>query len=185
MIGRAKTIPMCLRPRLSGSAKRTCRPWVTKLRPKPRSAMPGQGYLRGFFAFTASSAQITKNSPPNEHREAIYDSQLSQERSRSRASPVLRHWLSRNTDRSGLRRSTIVRRFSHDLLHRLGTGIIFRDRARRRDSRLPAWVAQTASQSALLILAKRFALPQSADSLLSLQPRLAPVCAMDLDEWLA
>src|SRR5712691_9060329 len=99
--------------------------------------MPGRACLSDFFAFTARSAQITKNSPPDEQRrKAIYDPQFSQERPRGSPPTVLPDWFPRLTDRSRLRRSTIVRGFSHHLLHGLGSGIFLCRRDRRRDPRL-------------------------------------------------
>src|SRR3989442_3079452 len=113
--------------RLSDLPPRTCRPWGKK-RPSVRlDCMPGRGSSNAFFAFTARSVQTTKETPPDEPREATYDPQLSKNGPRRRAAVVLSDGGSRHADRSRLRRSTIVRRFSDDLLYRLGTGIVVRD----------------------------------------------------------
>src|SRR5204863_7420651 len=120
--------------------------------------MPGRGSSSGFFAFTARSVQTTKEPPPNERREAIYYPQLSENGPRRCPEALLSDRISRNANRSCLRRSTIVCGLSHDLLHRLGNGIVLRGRDRRTDTRLSAWIAQAYSESALIILDTHFAL---------------------------
>src|SRR5437764_7316209 len=86
--------------------------------------MPGRGSSSGFFAFTARSVQTTKETPPYERRETIYYPQLSENGPRRCPEALLSDRISRNANRSRLRRSTIVRGLSHYLLHRLGAGIV-------------------------------------------------------------
>src|SRR5437879_4661610 len=87
------------------------------------SQMAGELYawprvFEGLFAFTARFAQTTKETARDEQRESIHDPHLPRFRSRRGAAVMLPNRISRRADRSGLRRSTIVRRFSHYLLHR-------------------------------------------------------------------
>src|SRR6476469_5138895 len=69
--------------------------------------------------------------------------------------------------------SRIVRRFSHHLLHRSRTGILFSPGGGRRNLRVPARLAQAAAKSALRALSKRLVVFPGADPLLPLQPALA------------
>src|ERR1700730_4462663 len=98
---------------------------------------------------------------------------------------MLRNRLPGRADRSGLRRSTIVRRFFDDLLHGPRAGVVVCPGSRRRDSRLSARFAQTVAQSALCLLAKCFALFEGVKSLFSLPRTLAPIHPLDADVWLA
>src|SRR4029077_12385001 len=110
---------------------------------------------------------------------SIHDPQLPRFRPRGSAGLMLPDRISRRTNRSRLRRSTIVRRFSHHLLHRSRTGIIVRSGSGWRNSRLPARLAQTVAQSTLRALSKRLALFSRARSILSLQRTLAPFHSLD------
>src|SRR5438128_421376 len=98
-IGAVKTNRRRWRTRSKRWARGICRGWEKK-QPNGRARCTlGPGYLSGFFAFTARSVQTTKGTPPpHEQGEALYDPQLSQERSRSRPAVVLSDRISRLAD---------------------------------------------------------------------------------------
>src|SRR5260370_2152120 len=123
-IGRSKIRRRRLPKRSSAWARRIYRAWVKRLPSARLNCMPGRGFLNAFFAFTARSVQTTKETPPDEPGKAIYDPQLSKNGPRCRAAVMLSDGVFRNAHRSSLRRSTIFRRFSHDLLYRLGIVIV-------------------------------------------------------------
>src|SRR6266550_633882 len=83
----------------------------------PGRTMPGRAYLSSFFVFTARFVPTTQEIEKDEEREIIYDPELSRFRSHRSAAFMLPDRISGRPDRPSLRRSTIVRRFSHDLLH--------------------------------------------------------------------
>ncbi len=100
-------------------------------------------------------------------------------RSRSGKKTLLRYRIPRRADRSRVSGSRIVRRFSHHVLHRSRTGILFSPGGGRRNLRIPARLAQAAAKSALRALSKRLAIFPRADPLLPLQPALASFHSLD------
>src|SRR5207245_10155037 len=97
----------------------------TRPRPGPEGTPAPAGLIR-FLAFTVRAVQTTKEAPPHEQGEALYHPWLPKDGPRGRATVVLSDRFSRHADRSRLRGSTTLRRFSDNLLYRLGTGIVFR-----------------------------------------------------------
>src|SRR6516164_861933 len=124
MIGRATTTLNLLPLRSVDLLLRICRSWASGRRSRPRYYTLGQRFLNAFFAFTARCVQTTTAIPQNERRQRVYHSKLSENGPGRGAAIMLPDRILGDADRSGLRGSTTVRRFSHHLLHRLGTGIL-------------------------------------------------------------
>src|SRR5260370_2464898 len=150
----------------------------------PEEIMHGRMCLSSFFVFTARSAPITKRTT-NWEREIMYNPKLSCLRSWGGKKIVLPNRIPRRTDRSRLRRSTIVRRFSYHLLYRPRAGIVLSACSRRRNPRLSAWLAQAIAQSALRALPERLALFPCANPLFSLQRTFASFHSLDARAWRA
>src|SRR6266404_1879129 len=116
-IGLVKIAPNLWPTRSSGSAREICENSALTRHSSPSGCTPGHRFLIGFFAFTARYVQSTTATDPNERGKVLHDPKLSAERSQCDPQALLRNRLSRNADRSGLRRSTTVRGFSDHLLH--------------------------------------------------------------------
>src|SRR5204862_343228 len=114
----------------------------------------GRVFLRNCFAFIATFVQNTRVPDATRQPRAVPHPDLSPSRSRGDPQVVLRDGISGRADRSGLRRSTTVCRFSYYLLHRPRTGIVFRARNRWGDRRLSARLAPAVAEPALLFFAK-------------------------------
>src|SRR5437588_4515983 len=134
----------------------------------------GRRYLTACFAFIARSAQTT-NDHGHEIRKGIHHSQLPRDRSRRGPPALLPNRVPRRADRSRLRGPRIIRGFPDQLLHGQGTGIVLRARDRRRNPRLPAWLAQAALEPALFLSPKHPALSPRALALPALRCAVAPI----------
>src|SRR4030095_7862348 len=156
--GRGQTVPRHWPTRLKERAQKSCRFWARVPRERRRICIAGRGCSKNCFAFIARLAQTT----------AVHYSQLPRIGSRSGQKVVLRYRVSRRPNRSGLRGSRIVRRFSDYLLHGSRTGVVFSPGSGGRNSRLPPRFAQAITQSTLRAVSECLALLARAYSLLSL-----------------
>src|ERR1051326_2983048 len=183
--GRARILPKRWPMRLRDGVRKSSRCSEAMPPGWRRSSTAGRGCSSNCFAFIVRDAQTIEPTATDERTTAIHHSQLSQVRPGSGPAALLPNGLPRGADRPGLRGSTVVRRFSHDLLHRSRTRVLLCPGNRRRDPRLSSGLATTVAKSALLLLAERVPFHQGAHSLLSLQSAVPTLYSLAFDVWLA
>src|SRR5438067_196639 len=183
--GRARTHPRRLPMRSKNGAPKNCLPLELRRRGWRTSAMRGPVFLRNCFAFIATFVQNTRVPDATRQPRAVPHPDLSPSRSRGDPQVVLRDGISGRADRSGLRRSTTVCRFSYYLLHRPRTGIVFRARNRWGDRRLSARLAPAIAEPALLFFAKHHPVLSRLAAVSPLSLAFAPFYSLAVDVRLA
>src|SRR5215472_11588292 len=129
--GRGKTARTRWRMQSKNVATANCPSLAGRLHASPEACTVGREYLRNCFAFIARFGQTTADFDGERRPQAVPHSGLSQIRPRSGKKALLRYRLSWRPNRSRLRGPRIVCGFSHHLLYRSRTRIMFSARGGR------------------------------------------------------